>query len=188
MRTLTWIAAAALACVAATAVAKPEAKKTNPVAVIETNLGTIEFELFPDNAPKSVENFIKLAKSGFYNGVLFHRVVAGFVIQGGDPNTKDPKKRAEWGEGGPGYSFADEKPWGDYERGMVAMANSGPNTNGSQFFICTKDLRGRLPHKYNLFGKVVKGLDVVEKIEASKVDGADCPLQPVVMKKVSIRP
>jgi len=164
-----------------------DSKAKNPVVTIETTLGTIEMELFPAKAPKTVENFVGLAKKGFYDGTLFHRVVPGFVIQGGDPLTKDPAKKAKWGSGGPGKEFADEPVKGDYVKGAVAMANSGPNTNGSQFFICTDNLTGQLPKKYNLFGQVTKGMDVVAKIVALSRDGRDCPKTNVVMTKVTVK-
>ncbi len=159
--------------------------------VIQTNVaqvggGVIEMELYPDKAPKSVENFVKLAEKGFYDGILFHRVVPGFVIQGGDPLTKDPAMRARWGSGGPGYEFADEPVQGEYVRGAVAMANSGPNTNGSQFFICVNDLSRRLPKQYNWFGMVTKGMDVVDAIVAMPRDRRDCPSADVVMQKVTV--
>ena len=163
------------------------AKAGNPVVTIETTLGTIEMELYPANAPKSVENFVALARKGFYDGTLFHRVVPGFVIQGGDPLTKDPLKKKKWGSGGSGHEFADEPVKGDYVKGAVAMANSGPNTNGSQFFICTDNLKGQLPKKYNLFGQVTKGMDVVAKIVAVPRDGNDCPKTSVVMQKVTVK-
>lgn len=124
-------------------------------AVIETNKGKIEFELYADKAPKTVSNFVYLAEKGFYNGLTFHRVVPGFVIQGGDPTGT--------GSGGPGYQFEDEKVQGDYKAGTVAMANSGPNTNGSQFFICIED-QPTLPKQYNLFGQVISGMDIVNNI------------------------
>jgi len=163
----------------------PSGKATH--ATIETSLGTIELELWPDKAPKSVANFVTLAAKGFYDGTLFHRVVPGFVIQGGDPLTKDASKKARWGSGGPGTEFADEPVKGEYERGALAMANSGPNTNGSQFFICVNDLSRQLPKKYNLFGKVTKGMDVVDKIVASPRDARDCPTTDVVMTKVTVK-
>ena len=156
-------------------------------ATITTNLGTIELELWPDKAPKTVENFVTLAKKGFYDGTKFHRVVPGFVIQGGDPLSKEADKKARWGTGGPGTEFADEPVKGEYERGALAMANSGPNTNGSQFFICVQDLKGKLPKKYNLFGKVTKGLEVVDAIVAQPRDARDCPTSDVVMKKVVVK-
>jgi len=132
-----------------------DSKIKNKKAVITTNKGTIEFTLFADKAPKSVSNFVYLSESGFYNGLTFHRVEPGFVIQGGDPNGD--------GTGGPGYQFPDEPVQGDYMAGTVAMANSGPNTNGSQFFICLAD-QPSLPKLYNLFGQVTSGMDVVKKI------------------------
>lgn len=124
-------------------------------AVIATNKGVIEFELLSDAAPKTVSNFVYLTENNFYDGLTFHRVVPGFVIQGGDPNGT--------GTGGPGYKFADEKVIGEYKAGSVAMANSGPDTNGSQFFICLEDLP-TLPKNYSLFGQVTSGMDVVSKI------------------------
>jgi cyclophilin family peptidyl-prolyl cis-trans isomerase len=124
-------------------------------AVIETNKGVIEFELLADSAPKTVSNFVYLTEKKFYDGLTFHRVVDNFVIQGGDPNGT--------GTGGPGYKFEDEKVVGEYKAGSVAMANSGANTNGSQFFICLEDLP-TLPKSYSLFGQVTSGMDVVSKI------------------------
>lgn len=130
-------------------------KIENKKAVIKTNKGVIEFDLFADKAPKTVSNFVYLTNNKFYDGLTFHRVEPGFVIQGGDPNGT--------GTGGPGYSFPDETVQGDYKAGSVAMANSGSNTNGSQFFICLDDLP-TLPKQYNLFGQVTSGMDVVKKI------------------------
>jgi len=130
-------------------------KIDNKKAVITTNKGVIEFELLADAAPKAVSNFVYLTENNFYNGLTFHRVVPGFVIQGGDPNGT--------GTGGPGYKFEDEKVIGEYKAGSVAMANSGPDTNGSQFFICLEDLP-TLPKSYSLFGQVTSGMDVVSKI------------------------
>ncbi|KKQ74156.1 MAG: Peptidyl-prolyl cis-trans isomerase [Berkelbacteria bacterium GW2011_GWB1_38_5] len=127
----------------------------NKKAVVKTGKGTIEFELFANKAPITVSNFIYLAQKGFYDGLTFHRVVPGFVIQGGDPKGD--------GTGGPGYEFDDEKVEGEYKAGTVAMANSGPNTNGSQFFICLDD-QPTLPKQYSLFGQVISGMDVVKKI------------------------
>jgi cyclophilin family peptidyl-prolyl cis-trans isomerase len=125
-------------------------------AAIKTNLGDIEVQLFPKDAPLAVNNFVFLARQGFYDGVKFHRVVKGFVIQSGDPTAT--------GARGPGYSFADEKVTRDYIKGTLAMANAGPNTNGSQFFIVLADLSGRLPKNYTIFGQVASGFDVVQKI------------------------
>ena len=149
---------------------------------IETNKGTIIFETYDADAPKAAKNFIDLANKGFYNGVIFHRVIKGFMIQGGDPTGT--------GRGGPGYQFADElNPATDsyktgYKRGVVAMANAGPNTNGSQFFIMHADYP--LPNSYTIFGRVVKGIEVVDAIAASKVDGQDAPLEKIVMNKVTV--
>lgn len=134
----------------------PNDKLQNKKAVIVTSKGTIEFDLWPDKAPKTVSNFVYLAEKGFYDGLIFHRVVPGFVIQGGDPNGT--------GTGGPGYQFEDEPVSGEYLAGSVAMANSGPDTNGSQFFICL-DNQPTLPKSYNLFGQVTAGMDVVKSIQ-----------------------
>lgn len=131
-------------------------KIQNKKALIKTNKGDITIELYSDKAPKTVSNFVYLTENGFYNNLTFHRVEPGFVIQGGDPSGN--------GTGGPGYKFPDEEVKGEYIKGTVAMANSGPNTNGSQFFICLDDLTGKLAKSYNLFGQVTSGMDVVEKI------------------------
>jgi cyclophilin family peptidyl-prolyl cis-trans isomerase len=133
----------------------PDEKIKNKKAVIKTSKGTVEFDLYADKAPKTVSNFVYLAELGYYNGLNFHRVVPGFVIQGGDPTGT--------GAGGPGYKFEDEAVVGDYKAGTVAMANSGPDTNGSQFFICIDDQPG-LPKLYSLFGQVTVGQDIVKKI------------------------
>lgn len=157
-----------------------ETKMTN--VKIETTKGDITLELFDSEAPKTVENFVTLAKKGFYDGVIFHRVISGFMIQGGDPTGT--------GRGGPGYQFADElnASTASYQRGYVrgtlAMANAGPNTNGSQFFIMHQD--NDLPHNYTIFGRVVTGLEVVDAIAAVKVDVNDRPLEEINMKKVSV--
>lgn len=130
-------------------------------ATITTDRGDIVIALDPSKAPKSVNNFVFLARDGFYDGVTFHRVVDDFVIQGGDPEGS--------GSGGPGYRFEDEPVQGEYIPGSVAMANSGPNTNGSQFFICTVDDRHKLTKSYNLFGHVVKGMEVVTSVRQGDV-------------------
>jgi cyclophilin family peptidyl-prolyl cis-trans isomerase len=157
-------------------------------AKIETDKGIIEIELYSTGAPKAAANFVELANKGFYDGVVFHRIVPGFVIQGGDGQYGkiDQLDRSRVGTGGPGYKFADEPFPGDYVRGAVAMANAGPNTNGSQFFICLEDLSGRLPKNYTLFGQVTKGMDVVDAIAALKCDGRDFPNEPVAMRSVKI--
>jgi cyclophilin family peptidyl-prolyl cis-trans isomerase len=145
-------------------------------------MGTIVFETYDADAPNTVNNFITLANKGFYNGLIFHRVIQGFMIQGGDPTGT--------GTGGPGYTFADElnpatqSYQTGYVAGTVAMANAGPNTNGSQFFIMQQDTP--LPHNYTIFGHVVSGLNVVNAIAAVPVDANDKPLTPVVMEKVTV--
>ena len=129
-------------------------------ATIKTDKGDIVFKLYADKAPKSVNNFVFLARDGYYDGLTFHRYEPGFVIQGGCPEGS--------GRGGPGYRFEDEPVQGDYIAGAVAMANAGPDTNGSQFFICLDDVR-QLPKNYNLFGQVTKGMDTVLEIRAGDV-------------------
>jgi cyclophilin family peptidyl-prolyl cis-trans isomerase len=149
----------------------------NPTVTIETNHGTIVGEMFADLAPKTTANFMELAKKGFYDGVIFHRVIEGFMIQGGDPTGT--------GRGGPGYRFRDElEGEGRYSRGTVAMANAGPNTNGSQFFIMHRDYG--LPHSYSIFGQVTDGLDTVDAIATAPRDRADKPLEDCVIQKVTI--
>jgi cyclophilin family peptidyl-prolyl cis-trans isomerase len=157
-------------------------------ATIATNLGDIEVELFTESAPKAAQNFVDLANKGFYDDVIFHRVIPGFVVQGGDGEhgKKASLNSGRVGTGGPGYKFADEPVKGDYVRGALAMANSGPNTNGSQFFICTDDLTGKLPKNYTLFGQVTKGMDVVDKIVSAPRNARDLPDAPVAMNKVTI--
>jgi len=147
-------------------------------ATISTDKGDIDVDIFIEGAPKAAQNFIDLAKKGFYDGVIFHRIVPGFVIQGGDPTGT--------GRGGPGYQFADEPFKGEYYRGTLAMANAGPNTNGSQFFIVLADLMGTLPKSYTIFGQVTKGLDVVDAIAAGKTGANDRPVEPVKMTKVTV--
>jgi cyclophilin family peptidyl-prolyl cis-trans isomerase len=157
-------------------------------AIIETELGTIEADLFTDGAPKAAGNFVKLAKQGFYDDVIFHRCIPGFVIQGGDGEfgKKSSLNAGRVGTGGPGYKFEDEPITGDYYRGTLAMANAGPNTNGSQFFICHQDLVGRLPKNYTIFGQVTKGLDIVDQIANAPRNSRDLPNAPVAMTSVTI--
>lgn len=135
---------------------------------IETNKGNIKLELYPKEAPKTVENFLKLAQDDFYDGVKFHRVISNFMIQTGDPLSKDDNPNND-GTGGPGYSFEDEINSYKVEVGSLAMANSGPNTNGSQFFIVTERAQPHLDGKHTVFGKVLEGMDVVQKIEQGDV-------------------
>lgn len=153
------------------------------MVTIETNLGNIEIELYSDQVPKTVENFINLAKNGFYNGTKFHRVIKGFMVQGGDPYTKG-EDTSVYGTGGPGYKFKDEPNDLPMTRGMLAMANSGPDTNGSQFFIITAPETPWLVGKHTVFGKVVSGMDTVDKIENSKVNESDLPISPVIVNKI----
>ena len=157
-------------------------------ATIETDLGDIEVELYDQSAPKATANFVKLANEGFYDDVVFHRVIPGFVAQAGDGQfgKKASLERGRVGTGGPGYKFEDEPVTGEYERGALAMANAGPDTNGSQFFICTDDLAGRLPKNYTLFGQVTKGLDIVDRIVSAPRDARDLPNDPVAMTSVTI--
>jgi len=158
-------------------------------ATISTELGDIELDLFTEAAPKASQNFIDLANKGFYDDVIFHRVIPGFVIQAGDGQhgKKASLNPSRVGTGGPGYTFADEPVKGDYVRGSLAMANAGPNTNGSQFFICTADLTGKLPKNYTLFGQVTKGMDVVDQIVNAPRNSRDLPNEPVAITGVSIR-
>jgi cyclophilin family peptidyl-prolyl cis-trans isomerase len=146
-------------------------------ATLDTNHGEIVIEFDPGRSPLTVNNFVFLANEGFYDGVVFHRVIENFMIQGGDPTGT--------GRGGPGYKFRDEiEGSGEYSRGTVAMANAGPNTNGSQFFIVHQDTG--LPHSYTIFGKVTSGLDAVDSIAGSDTDASDRPSQDVVINKVTI--
>lgn len=160
-------------------------------ATLKTNMGDITFEFYSADAPKTVENFTKLAKEGFYDGVKFHRVIKGFMIQAGDPQSKDDAKAAMWGTGGPGYKFNDEINAESnlyktgYKKGIVAMANSGPNTNGSQFFIMTADYP--LPPLYTIFGKVTSGQDIVDKIALVKTGPNDRPVDPVIITSISLK-
>jgi cyclophilin family peptidyl-prolyl cis-trans isomerase len=157
-------------------------------ATIATEIGDIEIELYAASAPKAAQNFIDLAKKGFYDDVIFHRCIPGFVVQGGDGEfgKKSSLNAGRVGTGGPGYKFADEPISGNYVRGALAMANAGPNTNGSQFFICTDDLTGKLPKNYTLFGLVTRGMDVVDKIVSAPRNSRDLPDAPVAMTKVTV--
>ena len=147
-------------------------------ATFTTSEGTIEIELFPEDAPKTVENFTKLAQDGFYDGLVFHRVIPDFMIQGGCPKGT--------GTGGPGYQFEDEINQHKAVRGSLAMANAGPNTNGSQFFIITTEATPWLDGKHTVFGQVTSGQDVAERISRVDRDGRDRPLTDVTLEKVEI--
>jgi len=155
-------------------------------ATIATDLGDIEVDIFSQAAPNAAANFVKLAKQGFYDDVVFHRVIPGFMIQGGDGQfgKKASLDAGRVGTGGPGYKFADEPFSGSYLRGTLAMANAGPNTNGSQFFIMHADYA--LPKSYTIFGQVTSGLAVVDKIVGAPRNGRDFPNDPVAMKSVTI--
>ena len=154
-------------------------------ALVNTNLGNIQFELLSDVAPETVRNFIKLAKSGFYDGTLFHRVIPKFMIQGGDPNTKESNK-STWGTGGPGYNIKAEFNSRSHLRGIVSMARSSdPDSAGSQFFIVTSDSTF-LDREYTVFGQVADGMEVAHKIVNLPRDGNDCPQQEAKMLQVTI--
>ena len=147
-------------------------------ATMKTSQGAIELELYGDDAPKTVENFVKLSRDGYYDGVIFHRVIPDFMIQGGDPTGT--------GSGGPGYQFEDEFNDHPVERGALAMANAGPNTNGSQFFIVTADACPWLDGKHTVFGRVTSGMDVVDAISSLDRDARDRPRDDVTIESVSV--
>ena len=149
-------------------------------AVMHTNVGPITLELHDDDAPKTVENFRKLAGDGFYDGLIFHRVIPDFMIQGGCPEGT--------GTGGPGYTFEDEFNEHKVERGALAMANAGPNTNGSQFFIVTIPAADWLDGKHTVFGKVTEGMDAVDAIEGTQTGGGDKPVEPQTIERVELDP
>ena len=149
-------------------------------AVMHTNAGSITLELFDEDAPKTVENFRKLAGDGFYDGLIFHRVIPDFMIQGGCPEGT--------GTGGPGYTFEDEFNEHKVERGALAMANAGPNTNGSQFFIVTIPAADWLDGKHTVFGKVTEGMDAVDSIEGTQTGGGDKPVEPQTIERVELDP
>ena len=160
--------------------------KENMTAVIQTNFGEIKIELFSNDAPKTVENFTKLAESGFYDGTKFHRVIKGFMVQGGDPLSKDNSQKDKWGTGGPGYNFEDEIHSNNHNvAGTISMANAGPNTNGSQFFINTVD-NNHLDSMHTVFGKVKEGMDIVEKIENIATEKPNRPVNDVIIENIKI--
>jgi len=160
---------------------KDKAPAKGPRAIINTKFGEIEIEFFPDKAPNHVANFIKLAKSSFYNGTIFHRVIPGFMIQGGDPNTKDQTNKAAYGMGGPGYNVNAEFNDVQHKRGIVSMARANdPNSAGSQFYVVVEN-SFFLDHQYTVFGQVVKGMGVADKIVQQPRDNRDLPLQRVEM-------
>jgi peptidyl-prolyl cis-trans isomerase B (cyclophilin B) len=156
--------------------------KKEPRAIIKTKFGEMEIKFFQDVAPKHVENFIKLAKSGFYNGTIFHRVIPGFMIQGGDPNTKDLTKKETYGQGGPGHNVTAEFNETPHKRGIVSMARAKePDSAGSQFFIVVEDSRF-LDRQYTAFGEVVKGMGVADKIVSEPRDNRDNPIERIEMQ------
>ena len=158
----------------------PPAQTIDPArkyeATLHTTAGPLKLELFPDEAPATVNNFVFLARDGFYDGVIFHRVIPGFMIQGGDPTGT--------GTGGPGYQFQDEPVKRRYERGILAMANAGPNTNGSQFFVMHAD--NALPPNYTIFGKLVDGEPALDAIATAQTGAQDRPHQPTTIERVDI--
>jgi peptidyl-prolyl cis-trans isomerase B (cyclophilin B) len=186
---------AALCGLAARAEDKPKTEdkpvstaSADEVAVITTNEGTMVLEFWPDVAPNHVANFKKLASSGFYDGVAFHRVIKGFMIQGGDPLTKDDSKQGMWGTGGPGWKVNAEFNKKSHVRGVLSAARSqDPNSAGSQFFIC-HDRATFLDGQYTAYGKLIKGDEVLEKINSTATDGNDRPVKKIVMTSVKIAP
>ncbi len=202
MKTMTVFLSATLLCAASTlfaadaapTTANPQEKpsvSTNEVAIIKTTAGDMTVEFWPDVAPKTVENFKTLAKKGFYDGTCFHRIIKGFMIQGGDPYTKDPAKEAQWGTGGPGHTIKAEFNDRKHVRGVLSMARSNnPDSAGSQFFICHGEA-SFLDGKYTAFGKVVKGDEVLEKIATTPVTMSRSgerskPTERVEVKSISI--
>jgi cyclophilin family peptidyl-prolyl cis-trans isomerase len=154
---------------------------------LHTNKGDITIEFMETDAPKTVANFVKLAREGFYDGTKFHRVIKNFMIQGGDPQTKDASLAERWGTGGPGYKFEDEIHANNKNNaGTIAMANAGPNTNGSQFFINTAD-NNFLDGKHTVFGRVVAGMDTVKAIEDCETGGPDRPLEAMEISSVTVQ-
>jgi len=185
--------AAALVVASVNAEEKKPMNSTNEVAVIKTSEGEMIAEFWPEVAPNTVDNFKKLARSGFYDGTAFHRIVKGFMIQGGDPLTKDPAKESRYGTGDPGYKIKAEFNNRSHERGVLSMARSSdPDSAGSQFFICLANV-SRLDHQYTTFGKLIKGDDVLAKIGDTEVTMSDSgerskPTKRVTVESVKIVP
>jgi peptidyl-prolyl cis-trans isomerase B (cyclophilin B) len=171
----------------------PTMNASNEVAVIKTSEGEMVVQFWTDAAPNTIENFKKLAREGFYDGTIFHRIVKGFMIQGGDPNSKDPAKENSYGEGGPSYKIKAEFNDHSHERGVLSMARSSdPDSAGSQFFICLAPVQ-RLDHQYTTFGKLIKGADVLEKIGDTPVTRNNSgetskPTKRVVIESIKIVP
>lgn len=163
-----------------------EFNEKNMKATIQTNKGNIVLELYAEQTPKTAGNFAKLAKEGFYDGTKFHRVIAGFMIQGGDPQSKDDSMKDFWGTGGPGYQFEDEIVSElSNVTGTISMANAGPNTNGSQFFINVAD-NTFLDGKHAVFGRVLEGMDIVFAISQVEKNQRDVPIEPIILEKVIV--
>jgi cyclophilin family peptidyl-prolyl cis-trans isomerase len=167
--------------------ALPEEYADASRAVIKTNLGDITVEFYKEDSPKTAENFMALAASGFYDGTRFHRVIDNFMIQAGDPLSKDDEQRGIWGTGGPGYTFADEFNDHKIVKGSLAMANRGPDTNGSQFFIVTAAATPWLDGMHTNFGRVVDGMDVVEAIGQTATNSSDQPVNDVVIEGIELK-
>lgn len=167
-----------------------ESSRVDPASknvLLKTSKGDIELVLFSEKAPTTVENFLTLAGKGFYDGTKFHRVIKGFMIQGGDPLTRDDSEQTVWGTGGPGYRFGDEINDEKIVRGVLAMANAGPDTNGSQFFIVTAPATPWLDGKHTVFGKVVRSMNVVDAIEGVATDARDIPKTPITIEQVILK-
>ena len=160
-------------------------QKMNRTATFYTTLGTFEVELFEEEMPVTTENFLKLVEEGFYDNTKFHRVISGFMVQGGDPLSADDSKKAMWGTGGPGYKIKDEFGSVGNNKGTIAMANAGPNTGGSQYFINLVN-NNFLDSKHPVFGKVVKGMHIVEKIGNVETGQADQPVEDIMIEKIVI--
>jgi len=156
-------------------------------AVVKTNLGSFTVKFYKEDAPNTVANFVKLAKAGFYDGTRFHRIISDFMIQGGDPLSKDDSLKARWGTGGPGYKFADEINSHKLVQGSLAMANSGANTNGSQFFIVVIPETPWLDGKHTNFGEVISGMDVIDKIKNVPTDSSARPTTAVTIESVEVK-
>jgi len=161
--------------------------RENSQAIIKTSMGDITVELYDTDAPKTVENFIKLTGENFYDNTRFHRVIKDFMIQAGDPFTKHVSLKDKWGTGGPGYTFEDEINSRKLIKGSLAMANSGPNTNGSQFFIISTEATPWLDGLHTNFGQVISGMDIIERIENVETGEADQPIEDVMIEEIVIK-